>query len=439
MIVYEEGKIVAVSKNLLNTLNIDIKEISKIIDQIELETAVLHQKTITIQNNSFKIEKEPLITLKNLTLFRLQKEKEEVIPNIIQQPQTEPEEKTETPTFEELNLIKMPTEEKEEVIPNIIQQTQTEPEEKTETPSFDELNSIKISAQEEEKEEVIPNIIQQPQTEPEEKTETPSFDKLNSIKISAQEEEKEEVIPNIIQQPQTEPEEKTETPNLDELNLIKIPTEEKEEIIPTLDKDKPLELDFEENISECEEILSQKNIKELIKKELHVAMEELGIDEEMVKELFNDLLQQIKEKKESFYKAIENKDYNELHEIAHYLKGASLNLRLSNLSFIFKTIDEESKKETNIETIKKLIDDFFDFLERFENEKINETQSEINISNENIKIDPKIKNLVLNTIQHYLETQDEQKFQKDKKFLEKLLNKNINSLQDLEYLWKDEQ
>ena len=321
MIIYEEGKIVAISKNLLNILNIDLKEISEIISQIELETAVLHQKTITIQNNSFKIEKEPLITLKNLTIFKLQKE---------------------------------------EIIPNIIQQ---QPEEKTETPAVEELNPLKITA----------------------------------------EEEKEEIIPNIIE------------------------------------NDNLLELDFEENISECEKILSQKNIKELIDKELQVAMEELGIDEEMAKELFDDLLQQIKEKKEAFYKALKNKDYNELHEIAHYLKGASLNLRLSNLSFIFKTIDEESKKEANLQTIKKLIDDFYNFLERFEKEETNEVQPNTNTSNENIKIDPKIKNIVLNTIQRYLETQDEQKFQKDKKFLEKLLNKNINSLQDLEYLWKDKQ
>jgi len=356
MIIYEEGKIVAISKNLLNILNIDLKEISEIISQIELETAVLHQKTITIQNNSFKIEKEPLITLKNLTIFKLQKE---------------------------------------EIIPNIIQQ---QPEEKTETPAVEELNPLKITA-EEEKEEIIPNIIQQ---QPEEKTETPAVEELSPLKITA-EEEKEEIIPNIIE------------------------------------NDNLLELDFEENISECEKILSQKNIKELIDKELQVAMEELGIDEEMAKELFDDLLQQIKEKKEAFYKALKNKDYNELHEIAHYLKGASLNLRLSNLSFIFKTIDEESKKEANLQTIKKLIDDFYNFLERFEKEETNEVQPNTNTSNENIKIDPKIKNIVLNTIQRYLETQDEQKFQKDKKFLEKLLNKNINSLQDLEYLWKDKQ
>jgi len=74
MIVYEEGKIIAISKNLLNILNIDLKEISEIINQIELEIAVLHKDTIKIKDISFKINKENMIALKNLDIFKLEKE-----------------------------------------------------------------------------------------------------------------------------------------------------------------------------------------------------------------------------------------------------------------------------------------------------------------------------------------------------------------------------
>jgi len=373
MIIYEEGKISAISKNLLNTLSADLKEISNIINQLELETAVLNKKSINIKNHFFKIKKEDLITLKDISIFVL-----------------ELEEKQENP-LESLNTLKI-EEPKEETIlstPNLIK------EEKQENP-LESLNTLKI---EEPKEETVlstPNLI---------KEEENPLESLNTLKIE-------------------EPKEKTilSTPN-----LIK-------------EEESSLELSFEDDISKCEEIFSQSNMKDLVDKELQNAMQELGIDEEMAKELFEDLLEQIKEKKSSFYKAIKQRDYNELHEIAHYLKGASLNLRLSNLSFIFKTIDEESKKETNIQTIKKLIDDFYKFIFPSENNQTNieEIASETN-NTSNIKIDPRIKNMVLNTIQRYLETQNEKQFQKDKKFLEKLLNRKINSIKDLKSLWKDKQ
>ena len=355
MIIYEKGKIVAISKNLLNTLNTDLSELSELINQIELEIAALNKNTIKIKNYSFKINKEEIITLKNLNVFHLEKEISE---NIL--PEEKPEE---TLSFLKTAEIKPETKE-EETLPNIL------PEEKPEeTLSFLQTAETKPETKEE---ETLPNIL------PEEKPE--------------------ETIPNLIEE------------------------------------ETPIELDFEESINECKQILSQKNLQDLIDKELQVAMEELGIDEEMAKELFEALLEQIKEKREPFYKAIENKDYNELHEIAHYLKGASLNLRLSNLSFIFKTIDEESKKHIDINIIKGLIDDFYDFISPLNKNNENSSDKE-----ESIQIDPKIKAIVLNTIKQYLETQDERKFQKDKIFLEKLLNKKINSLEELKYLWKDEQ
>ena len=548
MIIYEEGRIVALSKNLLNILNSDLKEISEIITQIELETAVLHKETIKIKNISFKINKENLITLKNLDIFKLEKEEvlsaipseeekkeEERLPNILQHTEPQEEQKEEEshplqglttlqmPAEEEkkeeetvpdilqhtepqeeqkeeeshplqgLGTLQMPTEEEkkeEETLPNILQHTEPQEEQKEEeSHPLQGLGTLQMPAEEEKKEEeTLPNILQhtEPQeeqkeeeshpiqglstlqmpteeekkeeetlpnilqhTEPQEEQkeeESHPLQGLGTLQMPAEEEKKEEeTLPNILQHTEPKEEQKEESHPLQGLSTLQMPAEEEkkeEETLPDIlqkeEEPQVLELDFEENISECEKILAKKDIKGLIDKELETAIEELGIDEEMARELFADLLEQIKEKKDAFYHAVANKDYNELHEIAHYLKGASLNLRLSNISFIFKTIDEESKKETHIDSIKKLIDDFYKFLDKLENGDGNndDTTTEENEASQP-EIDPKIKAIVLNTIKQYLETQDEQRFQKDKGFIEKLLNRKIDSLKDLEYLWKD--
>lgn len=44
MIIYENGKIVAISKELLNLLNVSLEEISQIINRIKLETALFKSK-----------------------------------------------------------------------------------------------------------------------------------------------------------------------------------------------------------------------------------------------------------------------------------------------------------------------------------------------------------------------------------------------------------
>jgi hypothetical protein len=73
MIIYENGKIVAISKNLLNLLNISLEEISTIINKLQLETALLNQKSIEILNFKFNVKKEDLLTLKNLDIYILEK------------------------------------------------------------------------------------------------------------------------------------------------------------------------------------------------------------------------------------------------------------------------------------------------------------------------------------------------------------------------------
>jgi HPt (histidine-containing phosphotransfer) domain-containing protein len=338
MIVYENGKIIAISKNLLNLFNIPLEKISEVINKIQLEMAVLNQNSIELFNILFKVKKEDLLTLKNLDIYVLEK----------------------------------------------IEGTKKIPE--------DELLNLSIE------EKSISNI-QQP--------EQPLFNENDLLTIPVEEEHQISEIPQIIE-------------------------EEEEE-------NKPIELNFNDNISECEKIFEKKdNINDIIKKELNLASEELGIDKHMANELFKDLLNQIKEKKEELYKAIKEKNYEEIHKIAHFLKGACLNLRLSNLAFIFKTIDEESKNKTEIDKIKNLTDKLYDFINPLYNNQQQEIKKENvkKIENKNIKIDPKIKNLVINTIRYYLETQDEKKFQKDKKYIEKLLNTKIDSINDLENIVK---
>lgn len=341
MIIYENGKIVAISKELLNLLNVSLEEISQIINRIKLETALLNQNSVEILNFTFNVKKEEMLTLKNLDVYILEK--------ISTTSQTTEEEK---PLSLEADLL------------------QTSPQEELEITSS----------------------------------------------------QKEENLPF-------------------EEDLLKIPEENQPLQMPEItisEEEKPIELNFEDNISECEKIFENKNkIKEVIKEELEIATKDLGIDENLANELFEDLLNQIKNNKEEFLKAIEEKDYEKIHKTAHFLKGASLNLRLSNLAFIFKTIDEEAKNKSDIEKIKYLVEKLYDYISPLINDTSTNENESYKKEIKKISIDPKIKNFVINTIRYYLETQDEKKFQQDKKYIEKLLNINIDSIDDLAEIIKD--
>ena len=203
-------------------------------------------------------------------------------------------------------------------------------------------------------------------------------------------------------------------------NLI-ISEEEKPTNTP---QEQEIVLSFEDNMDEINKILSlnEKEANKLISEDLKKASEDLGIDFQMINDLYKDLLNQFKNEKKSLYEAIEKQDYEKIHKIAHTLKGASLNLRLSNLALILKNIDEESKAYKPIEEIKFLIDKFYDFVDKIDKKN---------------KIPDNIKNLIILTIQEYLSSQNEKKFKKDLKYIEKLLNTKINSLEELQNLVKD--
>ncbi len=193
-------------------------------------------------------------------------------------------------------------------------------------------------------------------------------------------------------------------------------------------------LTFNDEFEEVNNILSldTKEAKELLEKDLQKASQDLGIDINTLHELFHTLLNQIDENKDKFYNELKNSDYENLHKTAHLLKGAALNLRLSNIALILKTIDEESKKNTLIEKIKYLIDNFYKFIDRIKDNKKSTTTKPKSKKD----IPEYIKELIIQTIKDYLATQNEKRFKKDLKYIEKLLNIKISSVKELENLVK---
>ncbi len=202
-------------------------------------------------------------------------------------------------------------------------------------------------------------------------------------------------------------------------------THKQEEIKPLMTENE-IKISFENSFDEINEILSldKKEANELIAEELQKASQDLGINYQTIHDLYIDLINQFESEKKEFYKAIENNDYEKIHQVAHKLKGAALNLRLSKLALILKNIDEESKANKPIEQIKFLVDKFYNFVDKIKNQ-------------ENSEIPESMKSLILNTIKNYLATQNEKKFKKDIKYIEKILNIKINSLEDLQKLVKE--
>jgi HPt (histidine-containing phosphotransfer) domain-containing protein len=189
-----------------------------------------------------------------------------------------------------------------------------------------------------------------------------------------------------------------------------------------------ISITFEDEFTEIENMLnlSPQEAQKELEEELQRAAKELSIDYNTIFELKEELFEMFKNEKSDFFKAINNKKYDEIHKIAHKLKGAALNLRLSNLALILKKIDELSKSKTDIHKIEYLTEKFYKFLEKIEN-----------IEKPKPKISKEIKELILKTIDEYLSTQNEKKFKKDLKYIQKLLNIKIESIEELQQIIKD--
>ena len=270
------------------------------------------------------------------------------------------------------------------------------------------------------------SLTQQPQLsqQPEEiKLETPSIQleetsKPDNIDISLTQQ------PQLSQQPE---EIKLETPSI-QLEETSKPDNIDISLTQQLqlsEEPKEIEISFDNELEEIKELLSnKKEFDNLVHKELQKASEELEIEYEQLIELYNQLIEQIKEEKKHIYKYISKKDYENLHKSYHKLKGAALNLRLSHFALILKKLDELSKAKENIEIITNITNDFYKIIEKNQSQEENNKKVQIN-------------DIILKVIQNYLSTQDEKSFQRDKKYIEKLLNIKLNSLEDLKKLIKE--
>ena len=215
-----------------------------------------------------------------------------------------------------------------------------------------------------------------------------------------------------------------------ELNIGMSPFGNTENQEPQQNEEEEIELVFEDKLADIRNLLeNSKELKQNIATELKKVSEELGIDEEMAKELYQDLLSQIRKEKSTFYKLIEKSDYENLHKTAHKLKGAALNLRISSLALILKTLDELSKDKEPIEDIRYVVDSFYKILDELEN--LNDTSK----SSEEEPI-VKLDELTKETLREYVLLGDEEKFQREKKFIEQLLNIKIKDLEEAKKLIK---
>jgi HPt (histidine-containing phosphotransfer) domain-containing protein len=256
-------------------------------------------------------------------------------------------------------------------------------------------------------------VKEEPSLNPDDLLTTPKED-ISTEKNSEKEKE------NIEEEPTTD--------SLDFSNQEPLKEPLKQNEINLGEESEEIEISFEDDLDEIKEILelSTAEFNKLIEEELQKASNELGIDIKDLRDWYLQLLEQIQEEKSTIYKNIKKADYDALHKNYHKLKGAALNLRLSKIAIILKKLDELSKDKEDINKIKKITDDFYLLFE-------NKTKTS---SQEKDEITP-IKNnflekIIIQTIQTYLKTQDEERFKKDKKYIEKVLGQKIESIEDLQ-------
>jgi len=374
IIIFKDENIIGIDKNLLQILNTTLEDLSNTLSTIKLSIASLNNEKIEVENNFFKVNEIELLTIENIKIYELEKTESNELPPL---EESKPE-ITELPPLGE-DLLKT---ESNELSP--LEETKPEI---TELPPLGE-DLLKTESNE------LPPLEE---TKPE-ITELPPLGK------------------DLL---------KTESNELP-------PLEEATQLPPT----GGIQLTFEDELNEIIELLNmnQKEITELFMKDLEKASKDLGIDLETLKELSKELIKQIEDNYNKFQKALNNKDYDQLHKISHSLKGASLNLRLSNLALILKTIDEKSKANEDIALLKDLVDKFYKLINNLKPAIFGE--SEIKPQKPNIEISPEIRNLINKTIQKYLETQNEKQLKKDLKYIKAILGIEINSFEELKNIIK---
>jgi len=395
LIITQNSQITGVEKELLNTLNIDLTSISDFINTINLQLSSLQNTPLNINNQNFSVKEIEILSTDNIKIFDL---------NI-----------TESTTFEQTTAFENHQFETSKTLEGAETLIKSTPEEKKvsfEDPVINLINeensedflTIPKEKQKEENNTLNINIINEPKPEKKPvKEEVKTEEKLINF-------EEEKIEFEIHQKEETE------------ISKIQLP------------QDGIIEISFEDDLEEIRNILNMNKdeFNKALTSELKKASEELGIDYNELVNWHDQLIEQIKDEKSHIYKYINKKDYTNLHESYHKLKGAALNLRLSKIALVLKKLDELSKSKEDIEKIKKITDDFYNLIE---NEAITLSEQSSEEQNEQ-QTDTYIENIILKTIQSYLSTQNEAQFQKDKKYIEKLLNTKINSIKDLQKIIK---
>jgi len=399
IVIFKNDKIYAVDKRLLQNLNTTLENLNTVLSSIKLGLSYLENQKINIQNKEFNINQIDLLSVDNLKVFDLQETSttEDFIPI---EPAKEHIQNDEfILNIENLKESETPKLSIEEVTPQIEKE-----------PQFD-LN-INEPQPYQSTEEITPNIQYQFDLNIKE----PKISQSSNEEISTQTKNEPQFDLNLKESSQNT-ETQYQTPQLSE-NIKPI-------------EEGVIKINFENDYDEISKMLSmnKEEIQKLIKEDLEKASKDLGIDINTLNTLTNDLIKQINDNKNNFYEAIEKHDYKKLHELAHSLKGAALNLRLSNIALILKYIDEKSKAKENIDTIEYLIEKFYNFIDNIQ-------PSSNKTINNNIKITPKIKNLIIKTIKNYTATQNRKKLKKDLQYIEKILGIKIDSIEELQNIIK---
>jgi len=411
IVLLQKNKIIAVDKNLLNLFDSDLSHLNEIICPIELSVNSLKNETLNILSKNFKISEIPLLSTTDIKIFDLSLEKEETLDN---------QKSSETSELEEIP-VELPSSEKNTEPEISVKETSLEKDLANLTTAQENASETEKSSETSELEEIPVELpSSEKNTEPEISVEETSLEKdlINlSSKISESAEEPAPFENKLLQ-----------TQEVSEENKDSTSTESEK----TNETNKTIVISFEDEFDEISKILSLNSdkAKELISSDLKHASKDLGIEVETLEELFKTLLNQIEESKDQFNEAVSKKDYEALHRIAHSLKGAALNLRLSNIALILKTIDEKSKKGEPLEKIEFLIKQFYFFIDKITNTE----KKEENI--QGIELSDFMKSSIEETVKNYLTTQNEKKFKKDLKYIKKILNIEINSVEELENLIK---
>lgn len=414
LIITKNGQITAIDKELLKLLNTDLSSVSEMVNTLNLELSSIQSEPLNLNGHLFKVKEIDLLTVDDIKTFDL----------------SVSEELSET-AFTEIT----------EPSPSL-SETYEEPEETHFEPKILEEQHLEPAFEPKIEQKEEPEVFEEKSEDflviPEEKPENKEEENVLDIGLINIPEEK-------TPEPEEEKENKDKLINIEEEKIeFEIPHEEiakTSESELSVPEDGIIEISFEDDLAEIRNILNmnKEEFNKAIISELKKASEELGLDYNELLNWHDQLIEQIKEEKKDIYKFIEKKDYTNLHESYHKLKGAALNLRLSQIALVLKKLDELSKAHEDIEKIKAITDDFYKLIE---NESLNLAEQQAEEKEENkqdstdVQADKFVENIILKTIQTYLNTQNEAQFQKDKKYIEKLLNTKIDSIEDLEKIVK---